>query len=57
VSLIVADNGVGLPEGFDINKNDSLGLRLVNMLIGQVRGELFTANDNGATFKVVFPNE
>jgi PAS domain S-box-containing protein len=57
VSLIVADDGVGLPEGFDINKSDSLGLRLVTMLVGQVRGQLTTTKDHGAKFEVVFFTE
>ena len=57
VSLTVADDGVGLPEGFDIRKSDSLGLRLVTMLVGQVRGELRTTNERGAKFEVVFPGD
>jgi two-component sensor histidine kinase len=31
-SLIVQDNGVGLPPGFDITKTKTLGLKLVNFL-------------------------
>ena len=31
-SLSVADNGVGLPPGFDLNTTTSLGLSLVQML-------------------------
>ena len=57
VSLTVADDGVGLPDGFDISRSDSLGLRLVTMLVGQVRGELNTSSDHGARFEVVFPTE
>ncbi|TFG73764.1 MAG: hypothetical protein E4H27_00140, partial [Anaerolineales bacterium] len=55
VTLAVADNGVGLPEGFDIHKSTSLGLRLVTMLVGQVQGKLLTTNEHGTKFEVVFP--
>jgi two-component sensor histidine kinase len=30
VELIYSDNGIGLPEGFDINKTDTLGMKLID---------------------------
>jgi PAS domain S-box-containing protein len=57
VSLVIADDGVGLPESFDISQSDTLGLRLVNMLVGQVRGQLSTSNVNGARFEILFPTD
>ena len=36
VCLRVRDNGTGLPAGFDWRQADSLGLRLVQMLAGQL---------------------
>ncbi len=56
-SISVADNGVGLPAGFDIHKSASLGLRLVTMLVGQIHGTLLTTNENGTKFEVVFPGD
>jgi hypothetical protein len=38
--LRVADDGVGLPEGMDYEKTDSLGLKLVVSLVRQLRGEI-----------------
>jgi PAS domain S-box-containing protein len=52
--LIVGDNGVGFPEGFDLNHLESLGLRLVNTLVGQLDGKIELDNDNGSTFKIEF---
>ncbi len=50
--LIVADNGVGLPEDFDIKKTNSLGLELVDSLVDQHKGKL-EINRNGKTeFKI-----
>ena len=51
----VEDNGVGLPEGFDIQQQDSMGVYLVRVLTRQLRG-LVHVNQHGRTqFRVVFP--
>jgi two-component sensor histidine kinase/HAMP domain-containing protein len=49
----VSDNGIGLPKDFDIQKSESLGLKLVNNLTQQVRGELRTSTDSGAVFTIL----
>jgi PAS domain S-box-containing protein len=33
IHMIVEDDGVGLPEGFDIRETDSLGMRLITILV------------------------
>ena len=38
--LVVGDNGIGLPEGLDIGNTESLGLQLVNTLVGQLKGTI-----------------
>jgi PAS domain S-box-containing protein len=40
VRLVVRDNGIGMPEGLDYQSAESLGLRLVNMLVEQVGGSV-----------------
>lgn len=52
--LTVRDNGVGLPAGIDPKQAPSLGLRLVEMLIGQMRGQLDIERDGGTAFKIRF---
>ena len=55
VELIVADNGKGIPENFDIGTTDSLGLHLVSIIAEkQLRGKIEVANHNGALFKILF---
>jgi len=54
ISLRVADNGVGLPEGQDIFKSKSLGLQLVNSLVNQLEGALTVENTQGAAFQISF---
>ncbi len=53
--LIVADDGVGLPTGFDPGEQKHLGLLLIAMLARQIRGTLACEQDNGARFRIRFP--
>ena len=53
-TLLINDNGPGLPEGFDIKKSKSLGLRLVKNLCKQIKGEFLTENNNGTQFMINF---
>jgi two-component sensor histidine kinase len=53
--LVVADNGVGVPQDVDIMRVESLGLQLVAALTEQVRGTLDLRRGNGALFRITFP--
>lgn len=53
-SLIVHDNGIGMPEGMDCRETDTLGLQLVNDLILQIRGSLKLNKTHGTEFIVRF---
>ncbi len=53
-TLIIKDNGVGLPEGFDYNEESTLGLRLVKVLTGQLGGTLQIKSDKGTEAMVIF---
>jgi PAS domain S-box-containing protein len=55
LDLIVRDNGIGIPAEFNIEKTNSLGLRLVRNLARQLKGKLTVYNDNGAVFCLTFP--
>jgi two-component sensor histidine kinase len=50
--LEVGDDGKGLPE--DISQSNSLGVRLVRLLTGQIKGRMEHRNDQGAEFTVFF---
>lgn len=54
VEISVADNGKGLPRGFDVNKTNSLGLQLVSTLTEQLDGKLAVQNQAGARFIITF---
>jgi len=54
--LIIKDNGQGLPMGMDIKTIDSLGLKIVKILVkGQLKGNLAVKNNNGTIFEIHFP--
>jgi PAS domain S-box-containing protein len=54
VSLSVRDNGVGLPAEFDWQQAGSLGLRLVQMLAGQLHATVEVERDGGTEFNLSF---
>src|SRR4030095_902107 len=56
-SLTVSDNGIGLPENIDFRKTTSLGLQLVNTLVGQIDGSIEMENHQGACFNIKFGNK
>lgn len=55
VRLVVADSGRGLPPGFDIRTVETLGLRLVRSLVGQIRGSLTVSGGPGTAFVILMP--
>jgi len=52
--LVVADNGVGLPEGMNIYKTSSLGLQLVTTLTDQIHGAIEVNRERGTEFIITF---
>lgn len=55
LELVVADNGAGLPEGFDLANVKSLGLQLVPLLADQLGGRFTVEDGPGARFSLRFP--
>ncbi len=50
----VSDNGVGIPENFEIESLNSLGFQLVASLVDQLDGEFVLKRDNGMKFTMRF---
>ncbi|MDY9924611.1 PAS domain S-box protein [Methanobacterium sp.] len=55
--LEVADNGVGLPDNFDLENTNSLGLLIVQTLTMQLKGSLEIEKDEGVIFKLFFSED
>lgn len=54
-----SDNGVGLPEDVDLQRTDSLGLQVINTLVGHIKGEIDKGEieidrSQGTEFKIIF---
>jgi PAS domain S-box-containing protein len=54
VRLCVQDNGRGMPEGFNWRESQSLGLRLIQMLAGQLKATVEISCDRGTEISVIF---
>lgn len=57
LALIVADDGAGLPENFDLAKISSLGLQLVPLFVEQIGGRFSLEPRPGVRFSMYFPND
>ncbi|AIT79340.1 histidine kinase [Novosphingobium pentaromativorans US6-1] len=61
ILLSVEDNGAGLPDGFDLEKADSVGLRISRLLSQQLEGRMILENrgsaphSSGARMTMVLP--
>jgi two-component sensor histidine kinase len=54
--VVVRDNGVGLPPGFDISQTSTLGLSIVRGLVGtQLGGTIEMRTDGGTVVDLVVP--
>lgn len=56
VVLTISDDGIGFPQGIDIRNPATLGLRIVNILVEQLRGALAMNPGPGTSFMISFPS-
>jgi two-component sensor histidine kinase len=54
MKLVVSDSGVGFPEDLDFQNTTSLGLKLVNTLVEQIKGTIELQKNNGTEFIITF---
>ncbi|MPN00220.1 putative sensor histidine kinase pdtaS [bioreactor metagenome] len=53
-SLKVSDNGKGIPENVELENAESLGLKLVSILIDQLDGNMELKREQGTEFRISF---
>jgi PAS domain S-box-containing protein len=54
--FIIRDDGIGIPQGFDINLANRLGLKLIRTLVRQqLKGTLAVKKDQGTEVIIEFP--
>ena len=55
IRLVIGDDGIGLPDDFDLERSTSFGMQLVNSLISlQLKGKIITQHGIGTSFEIVF---
>ena len=54
IKLTISDNGVGLPTGFQIQHCESLGLKLVSVLVRQLKGAIHVNTCGRTEFVITF---
>jgi len=52
--LLIADNGIGLPRGWDWETSSTLGLRLVRTLARQIEANMQVTGGDGTAFSITF---
>ncbi len=57
MSLVIADNGIGIAEEIDVENSRTLGMQLVTSLIGQLDGTIRIERERGSRFIMDFACE
>jgi PAS domain S-box-containing protein len=53
ITLVIGDNGVGMPQGLDWKNPTTLGLLIVNMLVQQMHGTIEQLDGSGTVLKII----
>ena len=53
-TILVRDDGIGIPPNLDVHKTESLGLQLVTSLAGQLNATIGLLRYKGTTFEIRF---
>lgn len=54
IKLIIQDNGIGMPKNFNFSHPESLGLRLVTILVrDQLEGKIDMERERGTKFRII----
>lgn len=56
ITLILNDNGKGLPEDIDFENSSTLGLQLISMLCEQINAKIKLNRENGTEFIISIPD-
>ncbi|MDZ7959915.1 MAG: histidine kinase dimerization/phosphoacceptor domain -containing protein [Aulosira sp. DedQUE10] len=56
INMTIQDDGIGLPNSFNLSNTNSLGLSLVyDLVTAQLDGSINVENNQGTVFKIQFP--
>jgi two-component sensor histidine kinase len=55
IALMIRDDGVGLPQDFNLEQSASLGMNLIQGLAAQLRGTVTISRSPGVGISILFP--
>jgi PAS domain S-box-containing protein len=55
VTLVFADNGIGLPESVGLGNSTGFGLKLIEMMLKQLGGSIAISRNGGTEFRIEIP--
>jgi len=55
VTMIIKDDGSGIPENISFSNAKTLGLQIISILVKQLSGTVEINNQKGTTYKITFP--
>lgn len=55
--LQVSDNGIGLPEGFSLEKTNSMGYQLIQSFVSKLSAQLTVSSENGTFIELSIPQK
>ncbi len=53
IHIVIRDKGPGIPEGFDMTKSKSYGMKLIQSLAKKLRAEIQFINNNGLEVRMI----
>jgi two-component sensor histidine kinase len=54
ISLVIADNGIGIDPAIIKTEKPSMGINLMKGLTGEMDGKIDIVNENGTTIRIGF---
>jgi two-component sensor histidine kinase len=56
MTVLVKDNGKGLPPDFDWQQQKTFGIKMIGTLVNKLKGTAEIYNDDGTSFVLTIPN-
>lgn len=55
IQMKISDNGIGLPEDFDLKTSNTLGMQLIHNLSRKLKSDVVMRGENGTSISITFP--
>ena len=52
--LNIKDDGIGLPEGLNFENSETMGFKLVNSLVKQLKANVIVSREDGTNFQIIW---